>query len=80
MADCWKCTHKYRNPGKWCIYHENVPIECYKFEPSPPDKKEPYLMCPNCGHYPLNLIGRGTLALPVDRKAVCPMCMYEEEF
>jgi len=41
---------------------------------------EPYLVCPNCGEYPLRLSGKKTLALPRNCKATCDYCNYEEGF
>lgn len=45
-------------------------------------KKElsPELICPECGHHPLALVGKDTLCMPTDRKAYCEECTYEEVF
>jgi len=42
--------------------------------------KQPELICPNCGHYPLTLEGTATLGTPKDRKSYCDVCSYEEKF
>ncbi len=39
----------------------------------------PDQLCPRCGE-PLMLVGRKTLGMPVDRKAYCESCPFEEEF
>ena len=39
----------------------------------------PDQLCPRCGK-PLMFVGRKTLGMPVDRKAYCEFCPFEEEF
>ena len=38
---------------------------------------EPYLVCPECGSYPLRLTGEKTLCMPKNCKAVCDYCNYQ---
>lgn len=44
------------------------------------DRYEEQGICPECGHDGIVFTGRKTLAFHVDRKAYCPLCMWEEEF
>lgn len=44
------------------------------------DEDETYMVCPQCGHYPLSFSGDRTLTLKFKNgKAYCQKCMYERE-
>lgn len=58
---------------------ETIAILNAKRKPVVP-KDDDYLVCPNCGHYPIHLIpGKPSLTWKQKgAKASCPKCIYEE--
>ena len=55
--------------------------KCSSFSGHEACSVEPYLICPECGHYPLTLKGKRTLTLQLkNKKAYCQNCMFEQNF
>jgi len=62
------------NPG-----HAKRPLDRFVICRAADTVMLPDQLCPRCGK-PLMLVGRKTLGMPVDRKAYCEYCPFEEEF